>query len=155
MAIHPPPDKSFMEALQTQLPSLLPDFLLQQRWFGGKARVIQSVEIPDVVPFGINSYLIVSTILYASGPTDTYAIPLVLASGETAPLRLSIQRPNSAEPVVLNDALNNEQFLSGLLDLIAKQVSLPGVRGSIHAVPTSALQLLLQSRPARLKPSVM
>ena len=44
------PEKSFLAALQTQLPSALPQFLLQQRWFGGKARAIHSVEISDIVP---------------------------------------------------------------------------------------------------------
>ena len=30
------PDKSFLASLQTHLPSALPEFLLQQRWFGEK-----------------------------------------------------------------------------------------------------------------------
>ena len=55
------PEKSFLAALQIQLPAALPQFLLQQRWFGGKARPIHSVEISDIVPFTtVNAYLILA-----------------------------------------------------------------------------------------------
>ena len=80
------PEKSFLVCLQTHLPSALPEFLLQQRWFGGKARQIHSVEIPDIVPLTtVNSYLIFARINYASGPAETYAIPL---SGSQVKARL-------------------------------------------------------------------
>ncbi len=60
------PEKSFLAHLETQLPSALPQFLLQQRWFGGKARQIHSVEIPDIVPLTtVNAYLILARVNYA------------------------------------------------------------------------------------------
>ncbi len=40
----------FLADLHLALPRLLPDFLIGRRWFGGKARVISSVEILDIVP---------------------------------------------------------------------------------------------------------
>ena len=72
------PEKSFLAALQTQLPSALPQFLLQQRWFGGKARPIHSVEISGhrTASPTVNAYLILAQVNYASGPAETYAIPL-------------------------------------------------------------------------------
>ncbi len=72
------PEKSFLAALQVQLPAALPQFLLQQRWFGGKARPIHSVEIPDIVPItSVSAFLIFARVNYATGPAETYAIPLL------------------------------------------------------------------------------
>src|SRR5258705_4678612 len=137
------PEKSFLVALQTHLPSALPEFLLEQRWFGGKARQIQSVEIPDIVPITtVNSYLIFARIDYSSGPVETYAIPLVRISSEGEGSALRIDADNVSEGVILKDALTDRQFLSHLLDAIANRASWPGIRGQIRAVPTSALQSL-------------
>ena len=149
------PDKSFVASLLVDLPATLPDFLLQQRWFGGKARAIQSIQIWDVVPFDSLAYLILATIHYASGPAETYAIPLVRAAKEPVPPYLKIPVHNSAEEIFLKDALTDEQFLTQLLESIAKNVSLPGSRGEIRAVSTSALPSLFNVSQGLLKPSVM
>jgi maltose alpha-D-glucosyltransferase/alpha-amylase len=153
MSNNPSPDKSFIEALQNHLPATLPDFLLQQRWFGGKARIIQSVLISDIVPLDALAHLALARISYASGPSDIYAIPLVRTPGKAAPLRILL--PNSAEEILLKDALTDEHFLSLLLDLIARNTSLPGIVGQIRATSTSALPSLLSREPGSLKPSVM
>jgi maltose alpha-D-glucosyltransferase/alpha-amylase len=144
-----------MESLQTHLRATLPDFLLQQRWFGGKARAIQAIQIWDIVPFDSLAYLVLATIHYASGPSETYAIPLVRAAKEPAPPYLKIPLHNSAEEIFLKDALADEQFLTQLLEAIAKNVSLPGSRGEIRAVSTSALPSLWQPSQRPLKPAVM
>jgi maltose alpha-D-glucosyltransferase/alpha-amylase len=150
------PEKSFLVALQTHLPSALPEFLLEQRWFGGKARQIQSVEIPDIVPITtVNSYLIFARIDYSSGPVETYAIPLVRISSEGEGSALRIDADNVSEGVILKDALTDRQFLSHLLDAIANRASWPGIRGQIRAVPTSALQSLWRPAEGPLTPSLM
>ena len=79
MSIYSSPDNSFLESLQTHLPSALPEFLAQQRWFGGKARAIESIQISDIVPLDSLAHLILATIDYVSGPVETYAIPLMRA----------------------------------------------------------------------------
>ena len=154
MSIYSSPDKSFIESLQIHLPSALPEFLLQQRWFGGKARAIRSVEISDIVPLGSLAYLTLARIHYASGPEDTYAIPLIRASKEPAPPFLTIPQ-NSVEAIFLKDALTDEQFLTQLLEAIGNNISLPGIRGQIRAISTSALPSLLQPSQGPLKPSIM
>src|SRR5882757_9836148 len=147
MSTYSSPERYFMEALRTHLPSALPDFLLQQRWFGGKARAVQSVDIPDIVPLDTTSFLILARVHYASGPAETYAIPLVRASGEIPLLRLRIQPDNFTEEIFLKDALLDERFLTQLLEAIARNVSLAGNAGQIRAISTSAQQ--------PLKPSLM
>lgn len=154
MSTNSSPDQSFVEVLQSHLPSALPEFLLQQRWFGGKARAIQSVEISDIVPFNSVAYMILARIHYASGPADTYAIPLIRTSKELAPPCLRLQ-PHNSDGIYLKDALTDEQFLTQLLNAIAKNVSLPGIGGQIRASSTSALPSLLEPAQGPLKPSVM
>ena len=152
------PEKSFPAALQRRLPSLLPQFLSKQRWFGGKARTIRSVEVSDIVPFcfdSLRSYFILVRVSYADGPTETYDIPLVHSSGEIGLSSLRIRPDDLGEEVVLKDALTDEQFLTHLLDSIAKGVSLPGARGKIRAVSTLALPSLWQPLQGRLMPSAM
>ncbi len=149
-------ERSFLAALQNNLPSRLPQFLSQQRWFGGKARQIHSVEIPDIVPFpAAGSYLILAWVNYASGPVETYALPLLRASGEAGTSSLKIQPDNFSEEIVLKDALTDRQFLTYLLHAIAKGVSWPGTHGQIRAVATSALQSLWQPAQGPLTPSLM
>jgi maltose alpha-D-glucosyltransferase / alpha-amylase len=61
---------------------VLPRFLPHQRWFGGKARRIQTAEIRDWVEFdGAESALILLEVEYASGPPDTYFVPLAMTFG--------------------------------------------------------------------------
>ena len=150
------PEKSFLAALQTHLPAALPQFLSQQRWFGGKARPIQSVEIPDIVPLNpVSSYLVLARVNYASGPVETYAIPLLRTSSEAQTSSLKIQPGNFSEEIVLKDALTDQQFLTQLLEAIAKNTSLPGIKGQIRALSTSALQSLWQPAQGSLTPSLM
>ncbi len=145
-----------MEFLQTHLPSALPEFLLQQRWFGGKARAIQSVQVSDIVPFdSLSSYLILAKIDYAEGSAETYAIPLIRAPRETEPPVLAIQSKNGTEEIFLKNALIDERFLTRLLEAIAKNVSLPGTKGQIRCISTPALPALWQPSQGPLKPSIM
>ncbi len=97
-------EESFLAALQNGLPPLLPEFLLRQRWFGGKARTIRSVEVSDIVPFHfatLRSYFILARVTYTAGAAETYDIPLVHVpsqSGSDSP-QLRLQSHNLAEEV--------------------------------------------------------
>lgn len=150
------PEKSFLAYLETQLPSVLPQFLLQQRWFGGKARQIHSVEIPDIVPLiTANAYVIFTRVNYATGPAETYAIPLLRSSGEGQALSLRIHPANVSEEILLKDALTDQQFLVHLLDAISNRASWPGIKGQIRSIPSSALESLWRPAQGPLTPSLM
>jgi maltose alpha-D-glucosyltransferase/alpha-amylase len=150
------PEKSFLAYLETQLPSALPQFLLRQRWFGGKARQIKSIEIPDIVPLTtVNAYLIFARVNYAEGPAETYAIPMVRISSEGQVSSLRIHPDRSFAEIILKDALTDQQFLAHLLDAIANRASWPGIKGQVRAVPTSALESLWRPAQGPITPSLM
>jgi maltose alpha-D-glucosyltransferase / alpha-amylase len=162
MTISSHPDKSFLAALQNGLPTVLPQFLIKQRWFGGKARAIRSVEISDIVPFSsgsMRSYFILARVEYTSGPAETYDIPLAPVAdgaaqpGESAELR--VRAENFPEEIVLQDALRDEQFLTGVLEAMAKGLTLQAARGHIRAASTPALPEIWQPSQGSLAPSVM
>jgi maltose alpha-D-glucosyltransferase/alpha-amylase len=162
MATIPSPEDLFLAALKSGLPFALPQFLVKQRWFGGKARTISSVEISDIVPFysdTLRSYLILAHVKYASGPVETYDIPLVRAPEEpTQPgdsSLLRIQPPTFLEGIVLRDALTDENFLAHLFEAVANGVTLRGSRGLVRAVSTPALQSLWQHSQGPLVASLM
>jgi maltose alpha-D-glucosyltransferase / alpha-amylase len=156
------PEDLFPAALKECLPSVLPEFLVKQRWFGGKARTIVSVEVSDIIPFhsgNLRSYFILAHINYTSGPVETYDIPLVPLLYGPEPLSSSslvrIQPGNFPEAIVLKDALMDENFLAHLLDAITNGVLWHGARGHVRAVATPALQSLWQPSQGPLAPSVM
>jgi trehalose synthase-fused probable maltokinase len=128
--------------LQKALPELLPDFLLGKRWFGGKARRIQSIEIQDIVPFenaGSSALFVFARIEYESGAGETYVLPL--AAENSADERGGA--PKRENPMVfvspllpLTDALQDSEILRGLYDAIERKSVFQGARGSIGAAQT-------------------
>jgi maltose alpha-D-glucosyltransferase / alpha-amylase len=162
MPTTPLPEDLFLAALKSGLPFALPQFLVKQRWYGGKARTISSVEISDIVPFysdTLRSYLILAHVKYASGPVETYDIPLVRAPEEpTQPgdsSLLRIQPGTFLEEIVLRDALTDKNFLAHLFEAVANGVTLPGSRGLVRAISTPALQSLWQHSQGPLVASLM
>jgi maltose alpha-D-glucosyltransferase/alpha-amylase len=150
-----------LAALKNGLPSALPQFLAKQRWFGGKARTIRSVEVSDVVPFSsetLASYLILARVEYSGGSAETYHIPLVRADGTSQPDDISLLEIRSQafpHQIVLQDALKDQHFLGRLLEAIATGASVRGYRGRVRAVSTPALPSLWQLSQGPLTPYVM
>ena len=153
-------EESFLATLQHSLPSLLPEFLLRQRWFGGKARTIRSVEVSDIIPFQLatlRSYFILARVAYAAGPAEAYDIPLIHVPSESGgdSSWLRVRPHNRREEIALADAVTDQQFQTHLLDAIANGVSLTGMKGRIRTVSTGALPSLWQPSQGTLTPSVM
>lgn len=156
--------KELLASFGKSLPPILPEFLAQRRWFGGKARVIQSVEVSDVVPLLSTDpqvYLLLIHIEYATGLGEMYALPLRLAmdeeqspNGEPAP-SLRISWENGSRNIVLYDALFNQPFLTFLLEAVALGDSFTGVYGEVRAVPAAALRSMWEPSHGPLAPSLM
>ena len=146
--------------LRRSLPSQLPAFLVGRRWFGGKARQIRSTELADVIPIRLRAaeaLLLVVAVNYADGAAETYAVPLLRAeqagdAGSAGHAELRIEGPEAGGSVIFTDALQNEAFLATLLELIQRQTILPGEKGELRALQTSAFARLYPASAVNLRP---
>ena len=78
--------------------AVFPEYLPQQRWFGGKSRHIQNVRVTDWAEFG-NAAMMFLRVDYESGPAEEYFAPLIMRDG------------------VLQDALQDDAFCTALLTM--------------------------------------
>jgi len=117
---------------KSSLERILPRYLEARRWMGSQAHAILSTEMVASLPFSLDSrkcYFTWVKVNYASGAPETYALPLLFASGEEAKklqdeFPQAIIAPLSVRGVgdgVLYDALWNEDLARTLLTSITRQ----------------------------------
>ena len=152
---------------KSNLEAILPDFLRTRRWFGGKARAIQSVEILEAIPVAqatgaLKALFALLKVAYMEGRPETYVLPLTFAAGEGAahvqgemPQTIVAHLRVNGKEGVLYDALWDTSFSKELLDVIARGRQFKGVLGEVMASPTPAFRQLVPSPDAGLEPSIM
>jgi maltose alpha-D-glucosyltransferase/alpha-amylase len=148
------------------LESALPDYLYTCRWFGGKARKIQSTHITEMIPMshqGIEAQLIWLHVDYIQGNPETYLLPLAYAEGEQATHLLAetpqsvvarLQIQGQKEVGVLFDAVADKNFLSFPLDAIAQNGRYKSMAGELVGTATEMFQQLSSGAP-HLEPSLV
>jgi maltose alpha-D-glucosyltransferase / alpha-amylase len=150
--------KEIYQELRTALPPLLPGYLARQRWFGGKARQIRSTEITDMVPLSKTQFealVLLVRIEYATGPGETYVLPLICAeepTAESAATGLKVHSAARATDLHLRNALTDDGFLRSLLDAIEKKAAFSGSEGEIRASYTSVFPALCGTTASALQP---
>jgi maltose alpha-D-glucosyltransferase/alpha-amylase len=135
--------------------TVLSDFLGRQRWFGGKAQGIRSLNVCERLPLrtGASAEAVLSLIevQYSDGGSDMYQLPIAAAFGEQAGHVLDnwpeavICRIKGGEPTrdgVLYDGIVNEEVAAALLGLIAANRRLRGERGDIGGSRTRLFRQL-------------
>jgi trehalose synthase-fused probable maltokinase len=145
--------KQMASTLQTALASQLPEHLLKQRWFGGKARKIASVDVIDTLSIpaaGGNAYIFVIAVHYADGADDFYAVPLVRSEGAGAD-GLKVPAPDGGS-MMLADGLKNAAFLTALAELIEKGTAIAGERGELRGLQTTMYSQLAPESVSGLAP---
>jgi maltose alpha-D-glucosyltransferase/alpha-amylase len=155
--------KEMYSELRSLLPPQLPAFLLQQRWFGGKARQIQGTELADVISIRgktVEVLLLIVAVKYAHGAEETYAIPVSCGEEQTPPkevdsAQLRLKSPRSGGALILTDALKNEEFLSTLLEMVRRKDTIGGERGELRALQTTACATLCPNSTGFLKPRLI
>jgi maltose alpha-D-glucosyltransferase/alpha-amylase len=141
--------------LRRLLPAQLPAFLVQQRWFGAKARQIRATHVADVIPVaGGSALLLIVRVSYATGGDEVYAVPVTQAAESDSNV-LTVQAADGGSPVVLKDALSDTLFLSALLDFVHGESSVEGEHGVLRGRRTSAYSALAPSTPASLAPKAL
>ena len=142
---------------QGSLEALLPDYLRRCRWFSGKARTIQAVEIVEAIPVLHDAplgYLTLLQVTYTDGDPETYMLPLAWTTEDHATqvlgspaaiCRLRVHEPDQDTDGVLYDAMWDQRFTTMLLGLIARSRRLPGPSGEVRATPTRPFRTLVRS----------
>ncbi len=146
--------------------SMLPDYLRRQRWFGAKARTIQSCQIKDVVPVKANNApdarILLVKVDYVEGEPETYVLPVSFTPAEESGQVLSSE-PDSIIAIVnagistsgvIHEITADPAFLRALLEAVARRRVFRGGQGRIEATPAPAFRALRRS-PGRLDPWVI
>jgi maltose alpha-D-glucosyltransferase / alpha-amylase len=150
--------------IRAGLPKLLPNFLIHQRWFGGKARRIHSAEVLDVIPIPVgerSAFLVLVGLKYSVGKGEIYALPLISAEGERRPasegeVAGSILRLSSGqEKADFCDAFLDKEFSTALLEAICSRKSYEGSTGEFLALPTEKFHDPPASVGSDLDPALM
>ncbi len=131
-------------ALET---AVLPEFLPKQRWYGGKARVIESTRVtdwawirPEAPPFA----LAMVEVKYKDEGASVYQLPLAITTGRERE-ELERQRKDSVlcevrlagEPGILHDALADDEACRALLAAITQGQGFPAQDGAVTAFPVT------------------
>jgi len=138
----------FSEPGRPRFEEILPSWLRQRRWYGGKARRLRSASVTDCVRIpceGSSAMLLTVLVQYAEGDSETYIVPVAHATGERAEELLQQQLEAVLCRVsdgVLYDALSDRGFPTGLLEAIARRRRHRGAAGAITGTPTRVLAVL-------------
>jgi maltose alpha-D-glucosyltransferase/alpha-amylase len=152
-------------ALRPRLEGLLPAYLGKCRWFGGKARrlnsvrLVEAIRIPTAAGTAFLSFLQVS---YMHAEEETYLLPLAYAAGEPAErvqkrspaavvagLRVKRKQADKSgeEAGLLYDALADPAFAEALLRAVAQRRRFKGRGGKLLALPARTREPLDLSEP--------
>jgi len=127
---------------------VLPDYILHCRWFAAKARSlrhIRVVEQPAISTGPEAAQIWFVEVSYLDGPTETYSLPVKIASGDAARAMAQnapsaiIARFAGAKETVLYDAVWDSRFRAQLFETIAQRQRLKGRTGEFVGIPGDAL----------------
>ncbi len=143
------------------LEKILPGYIRERRWFGGKARSVTGLKISGSVPLGGGSMLALLAVSYSRGARQTYVLPLAWKE-ETAALKAVKGFPGAAiarlelggKRGLLYDAVYDEFFQKALLSLFLGR-SRP-CRGPLRLVAERNMKALKKAALKRgLRPRVL
>jgi maltose alpha-D-glucosyltransferase / alpha-amylase len=135
--------------------TVFPEFIVRQRWFGGKSRQISGIKIQDWAALsGGAGALAFVEVQYADGNAEMYLVALGLIFGQAA-ADLAEQHPGAVITRVdsvdgegsLYDAMFGEAATQTLLDLIAGSGKLVSRNGTIQGLPSTAFSGLRGAAP--------
>ena len=127
---------------------ILPEYIKTCRWFGAKARTLRHMRVleqpaissePDAAQFWFVE------VSYLDGPTETYSLPVKIASGDAARAvsqatpQAIIARFAGSDETVLYDAVWDAKFRSQLFETIAQGQRMKGESGELVGIPGQAL----------------
>jgi maltose alpha-D-glucosyltransferase/alpha-amylase len=122
---------------------IIPEYIKTCRWFGSKARTMRDVRItaqPGLANGADAARFWFVEVSYLDGPTEIYALPVRIATGEqartlaqTAPQSV-IARFAGPDETVLHDAIWDSDFRTQLFDAISQERKLKGLTGDLYGI---------------------
>ena len=136
--------------LHLLLHRILPPYLKKARWFGGKARTLESLQIlnQEILPTeGKPTILLLLEANYTSGLSEWYQLPLAFAAGEQAvkklegyPQSIICRLKTQEEEGVLYDALFGESLQQFIIQKMAHSARLSQQGNELVFSGSEALQ---------------
>src|SRR5438876_4273755 len=137
---------SYREQLEREI---LPTYIRNCRWFGSKARTFRHLKVIEQLPIsaeGDGAQLWFVEISYLDAPTETYAIPVKIASddvarsvSQNAPQAIIAHFPGS-DGAVLFDAIWDATFRSQLFEAIMRRQAMKARAGDFVGVIASRFE---------------
>jgi maltose alpha-D-glucosyltransferase / alpha-amylase len=128
---------------------ILPTYIRNCRWFGSKARTFRHLKVIEQLPISADAdgaQLWFIEISYLDAPTETYAIPVKIASddvargvSQSAPHAI-IARFAGSDGVVLFDAIWDPTFRSQLFEAITRRQAMKARAGHFVGVIASRFE---------------
>ncbi len=156
----------FAPRAEIALGAALEGFLPSRRWFAGKARTVQGVTFRDVVRLATNddldpAVLGIVDVSYLEGESETYAVPMIVLTGERAD-RMRADNPGAViadvqaagEWGLLVDGLFDPRFCTALLDTVRRRRRTNGRVGVLSSQPTAAMRTVLRDTDGPLEPDL-
>ncbi len=104
------------------LKARLPDYLPTRRWFGGKGRVVQGVDLEGSFRMGPGWALAVLRVDYLEGPSDRYVLPVGVRAGEPEPSPDVVVRLRDHDSIWdVFDASYDDGFRRSLLEVVSRR----------------------------------
>lgn len=147
----------------------LTTFLVKHRWFGGKARLIQSTEIQDVIDLRRNgenlpARLVLTNVAYGAGEPESYLLPLAFATGDRAAqiltdspssVLVNVTFRSNAPGGLIYDASREHDCWVVLHDLVARRRRIRSQEGELVGWQSRAYRRILAGATTALEPSVL
>jgi maltose alpha-D-glucosyltransferase / alpha-amylase len=127
---------------------VLPNHIHNSRWFGSKAKTFRNLKVIEQLAFpsdadGARLWFV--EVNYLDAPTETYAVPVKIASAELAH-SITQNAPHAvvahfagSNGVILCDAVWDATFRSQLFDAIVRHRTLPAQAGQFIGMATADL----------------
>jgi maltose alpha-D-glucosyltransferase / alpha-amylase len=155
--------------LRSRLELILPDYLPHCRWFRSRTRSIKSATITEALPLSEGPsamHLTLVNVDYRNAESETYVLPLALASGAAAEdvrsrwpdrivAQLRLADRNGANEGLLYDAAADAEFGRALLALIERHRRVKGGTGELTAATTARFHELRGPRETPCEPRIL
>lgn len=159
--------KSIFEGLQRERleEEILPHYLRSCRWFGGKAQIIQKINIIEDIPISVGNNtirLLILDVNYTEGIPEKYLLPLDFSDIDNAkqiveefPLSIVANLSVDDEKGILYDAVYSEAFRENLLWMIARRKRIKGYGSELLAYPGKRFRRFLSEKSLFLGSQVL